>query len=251
MKAKIGRYRAILSSDWSECLAPCSPFDPISFNYPELTPHMETIFKDYTGNRISLGEAIQEIQKLLPCSLTEEQMDAYLDKSFVTYRGVPEFIKWCLSQDILFMINSTAMAGYFQRILQKGLLPPVPFISAHPMIRYPQTKTDLPHLLVLLESQDKAKNTEAVMNHYSVPARKIILMGDSSGDGPHFQWGAGIGAFLIGSMTKPSLARYCRTKGISIHAHFGLSYQEGEKRDLEREMAVHFMDLAPVIEGIL
>jgi hypothetical protein len=34
------KYKAIVSSDWNECLAPSGPFDFISFNHPELTPHL-------------------------------------------------------------------------------------------------------------------------------------------------------------------------------------------------------------------
>jgi hypothetical protein len=28
--------KAIVASDWNECLAPCGPFDPIPFAYPRL-----------------------------------------------------------------------------------------------------------------------------------------------------------------------------------------------------------------------
>ena len=116
-------YKAIVSSDWNECLAPCGPFDFISFNYPQLTAELETIFKQYTGNVISLGEAVGQIQKLLPAPITEKQMDNYLDDSFSTYKGVPELIEWCLSNNILIMINTTGMIGYFQRVFAKNLLP--------------------------------------------------------------------------------------------------------------------------------
>jgi hypothetical protein len=30
------KYKGMISSDWNECLAPCGPFDPIAFAYPEL-----------------------------------------------------------------------------------------------------------------------------------------------------------------------------------------------------------------------
>jgi hypothetical protein len=33
--------------------------------------------------------------------------------------------------------------------------------------------------------------------------------------------------------------------------HFGLTYGDGEKRDLEKEKTVDFMDLAQVIEELL
>ena len=244
------RYKAIVSSDWNQCLAPTGPFDFISLNHPELSPHLAKIFQQYTSNMISLGKATRQIQGLLPGPITEEQMDAYLDQSLITYQGVPDLIEWCLGKGILFMINTTAMMGCFQRIFAKGLLPPVPVLSAHPMIRYPKRGSD-PHLYNLLEIQDKGKNTEAAVRSWRIPRQKIILIGDSGGDGPHFEWGAKCGAFLIGSMTKPSLESYCQDKGVAINARFGLSYARGEPRDLEKEMKVDFMDLSCVIEEFL
>jgi hypothetical protein len=199
---------------------------------------------------ISLGKATRQIQGLLPGSVTEEQMDAYLDKSFMAYKGVPELIEWCLSKGILFMINTTGMMGFFQRVFAKRLLPPVPVVSAHPMIQYPKRGSD-PHLYNLLEIQDKGKNTEAAVRSWRVPGQRIILIGDSGGDGPHFEWGAKCGVFLIGSMTKPSLESYCQEKGIAIDARFGLSYAQGETSDLEKEMKINFMDLSFVIEEFL
>ena len=80
---------------------------------------------------------------------------------------------------------------------------------------------------------------------------KIILMGDSGGDGPHFEWGAGINAFLIANMAKPSLKQYCEQKKIRIHTLFGPSYADGESRDLQKEMQINFMDLVSVIEDLL
>ncbi len=248
MELKHKTYRGIVSSDWSECLAPCSPFDFISFNYPELTTCLETIFKQYTGNRISLGEAARQIQKILPDPITEIQMDAYLDHSFSTYTGVPELIEWCLSKDILFMINTTGMTGYFQRILAKALLPGFPLLSAHPMVRYPKQSSDPIHIYNLLEIKDKAKNTEAAIKAHQIPPNKIIIMGDSGGDGPHFEWGASVNAFLIGSMTKPSLQNYCLAKNIKINFNFGISYAQNQNKDLKKEMQVNFMDLLPCIE---
>lgn len=245
------KYKAIVSSDWNECLAPCGPFDFISFNHPELAVDLATIFQQYTGNMISLGEAARQIQDLLPDPITAEQMDAYLDKSFITYKGVPELIEWCSIKNILFMINTTGMVGYFQRIFAKNLLPPVPVVSAHPMIRFPERKSDPPSLYDLLEIQDKSKNTAAVVRSFNIPPEKIIVMGDSGGDGPHFEWGAGIGACLIGSMTKPSLETYCQKNGIDIHIHFGHSYAQGEAKDPKKEMQVNFMDLASLIEEFL
>jgi 2-hydroxy-3-keto-5-methylthiopentenyl-1-phosphate phosphatase len=212
MQIKDKTYKAMVSSDWSECLAPCSPFDCISFNYPQLTTELETIFKQYTSNIISLGEAANMIQTMLPATLTPEQMDAYLDNSFATYKGVPEMIEWCLSKDILFMINTTGMIGYFQRIFAKSLLPRLPALSAHPLVRYPEQDSDPNVIFDLFEIKDKGKNTEAAVRYFNTPFNQIILMGDSGGDGPHFEWGTKADAFLIGSMTKPSLEKYCQKR---------------------------------------
>ncbi|MFC1859391.1 hypothetical protein ACFL9U_15380 [Thermodesulfobacteriota bacterium] len=251
MPEKSHRYKAIFSSDWNECLAPCGPFDCISFAYPQLAPGLETIFKQYTGNRISLGQAASHIRKLLPGPITTEQMDAYLDKYFSTYQGVPELIEWCRGNDILFMINTTGLLGYFQRIFAKGLLPIVPVLSAHPMIRYPGQDTDPPHVYELLEIEDKGSNSAAMMRTLKVPPAKIILMGDSGGDGPHFRWGADTGAFLIGSMTKPSLQEYCQSRSILIDCRFGLTYAQGEKRDPEKERQIDFMALTSSVAEFL
>ena len=244
-------YKAMVSSDWSECLAPCSPLDCISFNYPELTTELETIFTQYTGNVITLGEAARRIQTLLQDSFAIEQMDAYLDNSFLTYTGVTELLEWCLSHHILFMINTTGTIGYFQRVFAKGLLPRVPIISAHPMIRYPDQASDPDHIYDLFETSDKAQNTAAVSRRYEVSSKHIILIGDSGGDGPHFEWGAKDNAFLIGSMIKPSLDNYCRQKNIKINLRFGIDYTEVKEKNHQKEMQVNFGDLASIIEDIL
>jgi len=250
MQAKNNMYKAIVSSDWSECLAPCSPFDCISFNYPQLSTELEKIFKQYTGNIISLGKAAHKIQTLLPAPITIEQMDAYLDNSFSTYNGVPQLIEWCLSKDILFMINTTGMTGYFQRIFAKRLLPRIPALSAHSMIRYPQRSTDPDVIFDLSEIKDKGKNTEAAVRFFNIPTDNIILMGDSGGDGPHFEWGTTVDAFLVGSMTKASLEKYCLKKNVNINMRFGISDTGDEKRDLKKEMQIDFMDLSARIEDM-
>ena len=241
----------MVSSDWNGCLAPCGPFDCISFAYPRLKSELTAIFRQYTANLISLGEAAGKIQQLLPEPITLDQMDAYLDESFTTYTGVPQLIEWCAENNILFMINTTGMIGYFQRMFAKGLLPPVPVISAHPMIRFRQNTGDTFCLYELLQTQDKGKNTGTVVRTRSVPTDKLILLGDSGGDGPHFEWGAARGAFLIGSMTKPSLSDYCRQKGIVINRRFGLDYSEGEQLDRQKEMQINYMDLVSTIENIV
>ena len=153
--------------------------------------------------------------------------------------------------DILFMINTTGMIGYFQRVFAKGLFPRVPVISAHPMIRYPDQASDPDDIYDLFETSDKAQNTEVVARHYEVSSKHIILMGDSGGDGPHFEWGAKGNAFLIGSMTKPSLDKYCRQKNIKINLRFGIDYAEVKEKDHQKEMQVNFSDLASIIEDSL
>ena len=244
-------YKALISSDWNECLAPCGPFDFISFNYPQLNRKLETIFKQYTGNLIALGEATRQMQKLLPAPVSEEQLDAYLDASFATYAGVSELIEWCNSHNILFMINTTGMIGYFQRILRKKLLPAIPVLSAHPMIRFAEINTDPIRIFDLFETTDKSKNTESTIHSFNIPADKVIIMGDSGGDGPHFQWGASNNSFLVANMIKPSLQSYCHQNDISIDIQFGLSYKNGKHKDLRKEMQVNFMDLVPIIEDFI
>jgi 2-hydroxy-3-keto-5-methylthiopentenyl-1-phosphate phosphatase len=180
----IKKYNAMVSSDWNGCLAPCGPFDFISFAYPRLKSELNAIFGQYTGNFISLGEAVEQIRKLLPDPISPDQMDAYLDESFSTYTGVPQLIEWCSSNNILFMINTTGMIGYFQRIFAKRLLPRVPVVSAHPLISYPRNTSSSCRVYELLETRDKSKNTAAVARSLAIPAAKIILLGDSGGDGP-------------------------------------------------------------------
>jgi 2-hydroxy-3-keto-5-methylthiopentenyl-1-phosphate phosphatase len=251
MKKEDRKYRALVSSDWNECLAPCGPFDFITYNYPSLDLEVKEIFNAYTGNRIPLSEATCRMAALLPQTITEDQMDAYLDERFVTYSGVPDLIEWCTKKDILFMINTTGMQGYFQRVFKKGLLPMVSVLSAHPMIKYKEEGKTGCQSYDLLEIQDKPKNTQAVVNAMGMPSHKVILIGDSGGDGPHFEWGARAGAFLVGSMTKWSLDQYCNKRGIDINLYFGLRYSDGEKRKEDRENRVNFMDLRKTIESIL
>jgi len=244
-------YKAIVSSDWNECLAPCRPFDFISFNFPETKSQLDAIFRKYTANQITLRETVGLIRTVLPNPVKPEQMDAYLDEAFITYTGVANLIEWCLSRNILFMINTTGMIGYFQRVFARGLLPRVPVISAHPMIRFSETGSDPRHIYDLFETGDKAKNSEAVIRSMGIPADKTILMGDSGADGSHFEWGSKAGAYLIGSMTKPSLADYCRIKNIMFNKRFGIDYSRGGRIDIQKEMQVNFMDLAATIEAVV
>ncbi|RJP20815.1 MAG: hypothetical protein C4520_10705 [Candidatus Abyssobacteria bacterium SURF_5] len=244
------KYKAIVSSDWNGCLAPGGPFDCISFHYPSLTPALTGIFKEYTSNRITFQDALERLQELMPSPIDEGQMDAYIDSGFKTYAGVPELIERLLSKDILFMINTTGPQGYFQRLFSKGLLPQIPAFSASPFIRYPRRKSDPALVYDLFDTSDKPKNTAKAMHAHDISARKVILIGDSGGDGPHFEWGNRVGAFLIASMTKESLRNYCADRGITIRLHFGLSYPEAEEADLEKEMQVDFMELEAVFEEV-
>jgi len=248
MGKKDTQYKAIFSTDWSECLSPTGPFDFISFTYPELEPELNVVFKQYTGNQISLGDASKRIQGLLPAPISEGQMDAYLDASFATYKNVPDLIDWCLSRDILFMINTTAMVGYFQRVFAMGLIPQIPVLSANPLVEYAGSDSDPGSVYPLHEIMDKGKNTEAAVREFQIPNDKIMLMGDSGGDGAHFEWGQQADAYKIGSMTKVSLSVYCENKDIRIDHRFGHSYAQGEERDVEKEMQFDFMELTEMIE---
>lgn len=244
-------YKAIVSSDWSECLSPCGPFDCIRFTYPDLTAALTDVFRKYTGNQMTLGEATGQIGSMLPQGLSIAQMDTYLDAEFKTYSGVAELIQWCRSQDILFMLNSTGMIGYFQRVFAKALLPPVPVLSAHPMIRYPSAESDPGHVLELFETHDKGRNTAAVAKTLGIMADRIMVVGDSGGDGPHFEWGDRVGATLVGSMAKPSLDDYCRDKNIRIHYRIGRADTPAEGSDAIEKATTDFMDLADIIGGFL
>jgi len=149
------------------------------------------------------------------------------------------------------MINTTGAIGYFQRAIALDLLPPVPALSAHPWIRFPETDKDPEQVLELFEIQDKSRNTRAAARAFDIPFERIVIMGDSGGDGPHFQWGESVGAFLIGSMTKHSLESYCRDKGIRIDHRIGPTYRPGDSTDIEREMGVDFSELISVIKAHL
>ena len=250
MKVKPRVYKGIVSSDWSECLSPNGPFDPIAFTYPALAQELSSIFRRYTGNFISLTDATNTIRDLLPAPLTRDRMDAYLDASFQTYTGVPDLIEWCLGHDVLFMINTTGMQGYFQRAFAKGRLPQVPVVSSNPMIHYSGDDDEM-EFFPVTEIEDKPANTEAAMRSRGVPPGKMVVIGDSGGDGPHFKWAAANGGFLIGSMIKDSLEKYCRTAGIAIYARFGIQYGPADTRDPEREMRVDFTQMVEVIRNAL
>lgn len=221
-------YRALVSSDWNQCLAPCGPFDVITYHYPGLAIKIDPIFKGYTGNRISLTTAVEQISKLVPAPITAAQMDTYLTDRFETYPGVPELMRACEEDNILFMINTTGMIGYFQRALAAGLLPRLPVLSAHPMTRYEAGPHDPVEIYPLLETTDKGVHTAAVASRFDIPASRIIIMGDSGGDGPHFEWGARVGATLIACRPKPSLISYCSNRHIAIDHLIGGICPDGE-----------------------
>jgi hypothetical protein len=247
----MARYRAMISSDWNECLAPCGPFDAIAFTYPDLGPELASVFRRYTGNEISLGEAAARIESILPRPLTESQVDAYLDKEFRIYRGVSVLIRWAGQHDVLFMINTTGMIGYFQRIFARDLLPDVPLLAAHPLIRFAASPTDPETVLPLYETADKPVHTDAVARCFSIPLSRVAVMGDSGGDGPHFAWAGEKGAIRIGSMTKTSLADFCLQEKIDISLRFGYSYGPGETRNEDAEMRFDFQELIPYLSDKL
>jgi len=247
------KFKALVSSDWNECLAPCRPFDPISFVYPELKRDLSGIFAEYTSNEITLIDAARRISALIPGCITVDQMDAYLDARFATYLGVPDFIEWCLSHGILFMINTTGVQGYFQRVFARNLMPSVPIVSANPLIRFPGAAKDPRFLYQVNEIEDKPKNTESIMKFLGVAPRWVVVIGDSGSDGPHFEWASKVGAYVIGSMTKPSLEAYCRDRAIKIDQRFGVSYSYSPdgKKDRDEERRVNFMGLTGLLSEVL
>lgn len=242
------QYSALVSSDWNQCLASCGPFDVFTYHYPEHRPVIERVFRQYTGNAITLSQVVGQLEALLPKPISRKQMDAYLQNAFATYSGVTDLIQGCLDRGILFMINTTGMVGYFQRAWALKLLPPLAMLAANPMVRFADSSSDWPeHIYEINEITDKAEHTATVADRYGIPFDKIVIVGDSGGDGPHFEWGASVGAYLIGSMTKPSLKRFCDQRGIAIDHLFGRTYAEGEQMRLFQETAVDFRDLLKVI----
>jgi 2-hydroxy-3-keto-5-methylthiopentenyl-1-phosphate phosphatase len=238
----------MVSSDWSECLSPNGPFDPLSFAYPGMRDEFGRIFKDYTSNSISLSHAAERILGSLPAPLTAEQMDQYLDARFATYTGVPDLMKWCLDNDILFMVNTTGTQAYFQRVFAKGLLPRLPALAANPMIAFESRGDANQRWCEIREIEDKPVCTESVADSFGIPRSKIVIMGDSGGDGAHFAWGGSQGCSLIASMPKASLEEYCAASGTTINHRFGVTYEANQQRDREAELQVDFMELCHIIE---
>jgi phosphoserine phosphatase len=237
-------YRGLVSSDWNECLAPCGPFDPLIHAWPELEPDLQRIFRSYTGNEITLGHAAERVRELLPEPLPLESMDRYLESRFATYRGLPELLAWCRENGILVLINTTGFAGYFQRALALGLLPPIDALSAHPLVVYPKGPRDPQRILELRETEDKGLHTEKVLRAHGIPPSRAVVVGDSGGDGPHFAWAAANGACTVGSMTKPSLQSFLERSNIRIDHRIGPSYAPGEPVNRRAEMEVDLMELS-------
>ncbi len=244
-------YVGMVTSDWSQCLSPTGPFDAFVFHYPDIQSQLDRIFKSYTSNEISLSRAVEQVIKILPAPLTIGQMDGYMSGRFEAYRGVRDLIRWCRDHRILFMINTTGFMAYFQRAFARGLLPPITALSAQSIFRFEKSQYDPHDMVELSEIEDKAANSAAIAQQFKIAPEKIVIIGDSGGDGPHFQWGAEIGATLVGSMTKPSLGNFCREKGIQIHCQFGHAYASGEKISIEKERQFDFQDLSIVISDVL
>lgn len=240
-------FQYLVASDWSECLSPNGPFDPLIYTWPHLEADLTRIFSAYTSNEISLSRAVGEIKSLLPAELGEEEMDAFLREKFTAYTGLSQVITWCLERGIAFMINSTGSMGYFQRAMARGFLPRIPLLSAHPFLRYAPTDTDPERIFELLEIEDKGTNTHTALHALGIPPHRTAVVGDSGGDGPHFSWAAENGALRVGINTKASLESYCATRGIEINAHLGLSYQPGQPRDREAEAHTDLTELCTVL----
>ncbi len=215
---KKNSYKALISSDWNECLSPSRPFDPILFKYPELSNKIQDIFKKYTSNQISYKKGLEIIKDCLPSPITPKDMDAYLMEKFSVYPGILEFIQWCKENNILFMINTTGFIGYFERAMALGLLPHIEIISGSPFIRFNGYKKST-YFLELYDTKDKQKNTQLVKQKYNI--NRVILIGDSGGDGPHFVWGKQNGCILIGCMAKPSLKSFCDKYSVEIDEFIG------------------------------
>jgi phosphoserine phosphatase len=218
-------YKGLVGSDWSECLSPNGPFDPISFTYPELAGEMEEIFRSYTSNRITLQHAVSRIAAALPGAFTSAMMDRYLESSFRTYPGVSELISWCGANDIAFALNTTGTQGYFQRAMALGLLPEIPFVCANPFITY-SSGPDPRYTREIREIEDKAVHTAGLRAELGIPADRVVVIGDSGGDGPHFAWAQSVGAYKIGSMTKRSLHTFCAERVVTIDHYFGVRFFE-------------------------
>ncbi len=245
------QYIGMVTTDWSECLAPCGPFDMITYHYPHLLDRVEDIFRGYTGNDMTLAEAVVKIDELLPAPMGKGQMDAYLESDFEVYADVMAFRAWCRDNDILFMINSTGAMGYFQRVFAKGLLTPPEVLAAHPMVRFEAESSDPQIILPIREIDDKPLHSAAMAKRFGIPHQRIVVIGDSGGDGSHFQWGARIGATLIASLAKSSLLDYCRNRNIEIHHHWNPGHSRDDGRENRPSGRFDLDQLIRVIQQIM
>ncbi len=242
-------FRALVSSDWNQCLSPCGPFDPIVFHYPELAAEIGKVFRDYTGNRIRLSDALDVVAGLTGGMLSAGQMDAYLDAAFELYPAVLELAGWCRENRVALMINTTGFKGYFQRLFAKNLFPVPQALAANRVIDYRETDREPPFVFDLRETADKGIFTAKVARRLGLRPDKVVVIGDSGGDGPHFQWGAENGAELVAAFAKPSLIEFCRSRGIEIGHFIGkapaasLAGAPAEGGD--------FMKLVPLLEEVL
>lgn len=241
-------FRALISSDWNQCLSPCGPFDPLVFHFPERSAEIEKVFRDYTGNRISLSAALEIIAEFSGGKLTPGQMDAYLDARFDLYPGVIELLKWCRRNQVAFMINTTGFRGYFQRLFARKMFPLPLALAANGMIAYRQTGPEPDMVFNLNETTDKGIFTARVARSLGLDYDKVVVIGDSGGDGPHFQWGAENGALLVAAFAKSSLIEFCRARNIKIGHFIGglpgnrLSEAEGD--------GGNFMELVALLEKL-
>jgi hypothetical protein len=244
-------YKGLIASDWNQCLAPCGPFDAVTFRYPRLQQPIDDVFKRYTNNEVTLAAAVSTIDALLPGPLSQHDMDGYLTRHFKTYRGVADLMLWCRRNQIAFMINTTGPLGYFQRVLARNLLPEPAALAAHPAIRFSGAGQTDRLTCELLEITDKGLHTARAADHFGVPFGNVIVIGDSGGDGPHFEWAGNVGAATIACMAKPSLLNYCRRRHLKITHRFGHTYAEGEAVAFEKENRYDFMELTEVVAGLL
>ncbi len=241
-------FRALVSSDWNQCLSPCGPFDPLVFHFPELDKEIGKVFQDYTGNRISLSAALEIIVRLTGGMLLPEQMDAYLDCRFELYPGVLELVRWCRKNQVAFMINTTGFKGYFQRLFTRKLFPVPQALAANSVIAYPEDR--VPAMVFdLQETTDKGVFTARVARKLGLGGDKVVVIGDSGGDGPHFQWGAENGARLVAAYAKPSLIGFCRSRGIEIGYFLGKG--PGTHNLGAPAAKDNFMELVPLLEELL
>ena len=136
-------------------------------------------------------------------------------------------------------------------MLARNLIPDVPFVASNPLIRFSGEPEAPRYMYWVNEIEDKPRNTQSVMKSSGIGPDRVVIVGDSGGDGPHFRWGGSVGAYLIGSMVKPSLEAYCRDRAITINKHFGYTYSAGEARDRAKEMQTDFMELTETLSEVL